>query len=129
MRLIVPIRTSCPPGADEIARVCPSDSVMAAEAPWCRVSVTLRDGTWIGDYVVAGDGSPTLAAVDSLARLALAAKRLDAALRLVEISPQMWQLLELSGLSVEMQWKTELGEEPLGIHHREEEAHRRDLPA
>src|SRR5262245_13025246 len=102
---------------------------MAAVQRWCRVRVTLCDGTPVADCVVEGHGAPTVTAIDCLARIALTAKRRGAAFRLTDVSPEMAQLLALSGLSVEMQWQPEVGKQPLGIQHGEEEAHRRDLPS
>jgi hypothetical protein len=65
--------------------------------------------------------------VDEVARLALLASRVGGDISLADVSPAMWELLELAGLSVEMEGQAELGEQPLGIQQREEEVHPGDL--
>jgi len=62
--------------------------------------------------------------VDALARLRLAGKRLGFEVRLTP-TEELVELLELAGL-VEVLWKPEEGEEPLGV---EEERQLGDAPA
>jgi len=62
--------------------------------------------------------------VDALARLRLAGKRLGFEVRLTP-AEELVELLELAGL-VEVLWKPEEGEEPLGV---EEERQLGDAPA
>lgn len=96
------------------------------------------DGTVLARRVLDGPGNPDLEAVDEVARLALGAQRLGGALRIDEMTVAMNELLELAGLSVEalgvpvlgveVQREAEGGEESLGIHQGEEEAHLGDAP-
>lgn len=72
---------------------------------------------------------PSIEVVDALARLALWVKRNGAVLRLEELSTEMRELLELAGLSTEMERKAEGTEKPLGAEQRKEEVHPGDLPA
>jgi hypothetical protein len=92
--------------------VCSVLLVMVTER-WCRVTMVNSEGDPIADGVLEGPSSPDLGAVDDLARLALLAKRLDAHLRLVQVTPQLAELLELAGLPdlcVEVERQPELGE-------------------
>jgi hypothetical protein len=63
-----------------------------------------------------------LAAVDALARLALVARRLGCPLRIRRASPELWNLVELCGLSerlgVERERQPEEREKPLGVQER-----------
>jgi hypothetical protein len=80
---------------------------------WCRVTMMGSDGEPIAAGELEGPGAPDLGAVDDLARLALLAKRLDAHLRLAQVTPQLADLLELAGLpelGVEVERQPELGE-------------------
>ena len=72
---------------------------------------------------------PTSRSVDEVARLALWAGRDGGSVVLSEVSPELDELLELSGLRVEMRWQAEGGEETLVVEQVEEEAHPGDLPA
>ena len=73
---------------------------------------------------------PDLDAVDALARLQLAVKRLGGSLRVRGVSPHLLELLELAGLKdelcVESGGEPEEREEALGV---EEEADAGDLAA
>jgi hypothetical protein len=101
---------------------------MAAAQRWCRVTILGSDGTVRIHHVLEGPGSPDIAAVDEVARLALWAGREGGSVLLSEISPELDELLELSGLRVEMGWQPESREEPLVVEQVEEEAHPGDLP-
>jgi hypothetical protein len=50
-----------------------------------------------------GRGAPDLGALEDVARLALLAERLGGRIALAEVSPTMRELLELAGLSVEVE--------------------------
>jgi hypothetical protein len=77
--------------------------------------------------VLEGPGAPDLGTVDDVARLALVAKRLGGTLVLVEVGPALQVLLELAGLPVQVQGKSEGGKQSLGIQQRQEECHPGDL--
>jgi hypothetical protein len=66
--------------------------------------------------------------VDDVARLELLAGRLGGGIVLAELSPLLRELLELSGLRVEMEGEAELGEKSLGVQEGQEEMHFGDLP-
>jgi hypothetical protein len=95
---------------------------------WCRVTVVGPAGPEVVTCVLEGQGSPDLAAVDDVARLALLAVRLGGRIVLAEVSPAFRTLLELADLSVEVEGQVESGEEPLGIQRGQEEAHGGDPP-
>jgi hypothetical protein len=102
---------------------------MTAVQLWGRVTVVGPDGTEQACYPLAGPGNPDLAAVDTVARLALLARRRGDRIVLAELSPALRDLLDLAGLIVEVQRKPERREQPLGIQEREEEMQPGDLPA
>src|SRR5262249_14836252 len=102
-------------------------SGMDARACWCRVTV-VRHGSVLRAYDLECRGETALDALDRVARLALAAVRLDARIGCSGVAPRLRGMLELAGLAVEVQRETEGGEEALGIQEREEEAHGGDPP-
>ena len=70
----------------------------------------------LGDVEVASwplwaGGRPGLSTVDELARLQLAARRLGCSLQLRDARPELWELLDLVGLRVEVSGEAEGGEE------------------
>ncbi|HVN51819.1 MAG TPA: hypothetical protein VMT43_10325 [Acidimicrobiales bacterium] len=79
--------------------------------------------------VLRGPGTPDLATVDDVARLALRAARLGGVLAITDLSPDLEELLDLAGLGVEVQWQPEGGEEALGVEEVEEELHPDDPTA
>jgi ADP-ribose pyrophosphatase YjhB (NUDIX family) len=70
------------------------------------------DGAELASAVLEGPGAPDLGAVDAVARWALLAGRLGRGITLAQVSPAMRELLELTGLRVEVEGQPELGEEP-----------------
>jgi hypothetical protein len=100
---------------------------MAAVQLWCRVMVVGHDGTKLACYALEGPGPPDLGAVDDVARLALQAGRLGGGIVLAEVSAALRALLELTGLTVEVEGQAELREEALGVQERQEETHPGDL--
>jgi hypothetical protein len=94
---------------------------------WCRATVVGPDEAELASGVLEGPGAPDLGAVDDLARLALVAKRLGGTLVLADVAPALQMLLELVGLPVQVQGKSEGGKEALGIEQRQEEGHPGDL--
>jgi hypothetical protein len=96
---------------------------------WCRVLVVGADHTALARHQLGGPGDPDLGTVDDVARLALQAGRVGGRIVLSEVTPALRSLLELAGLGVEMEWKPEGGEEPLGVERVQEELHPGDLPA
>jgi hypothetical protein len=95
---------------------------------WCRVAVVDRQGTPLACCVLSGNGSPDLEAVDQVARLLLAAKRLGGWIVLGDTSPALWALLELAGLDVEVEGQSELGKESFRVQQGQEEIHGHNLP-
>jgi len=83
---------------------------MSASQPWCRVRFTDGNGSVVGGCVIDGSGDPDLGAVETIARLALAAKRRGGAVILSEVHTGLVQLLDLSGLPVEVERQPERGE-------------------
>jgi len=81
---------------------------------WYRVTVVSEEGSEV-DWNVGGAGRPTMQAVDTVARLALLARRGGASIRLSEVAPEMRELLDLAGLTLEVPWQAEGGKDPLGV--------------
>ena len=102
---------------------------MARSDRWCRLTVVDLDGRVRWDGVLGGPSRPDLAAVDRLARLALAARRRGGSVRLSEVTPALAELLELAGLGLEVERQAEGGEETVGVEQGQEEVHGPDLPA
>ncbi len=85
------------------------------------------DGRELASRVLEGPGAGSLAAVDTVARLTLLARRLGGDVLLEDLSPRMRELLDLAGLCLETQGQAEAGEEPLRVEGMQEEGHRGDL--
>ncbi|MCU1374899.1 MAG: hypothetical protein JWO68_2185 [Actinomycetia bacterium] len=85
----------------------------------------LRAGTELASWPFEGDGRVGLTMIDELARMQLAAIRLGCSLRLRDVCPELWELLGLTGLTVEVGGEPEGGEE-VGVDERVEP---RDPPA
>jgi hypothetical protein len=66
-------------------------------------------------WAAMGEGRPDLAAVDGLARMQLAARRLGGVIRVAEMSSELAELVELVGLRRELTGEAEEGEDVLGI--------------
>jgi hypothetical protein len=103
--------------------------VMADARQWCRIEIVRGDGTPLTAFGVGGGGRPDLAAVDTIAHLALLARRAGARMTLVDVSPELRSLVELAGLALEMEREAEGGEEALWVQEVEEEVHPRDSTA
>jgi hypothetical protein len=101
---------------------------VAAVQLWCEVTVVGPDGADLVRRFLEGPGDPDLEAVDEVARLALLAGRLGSHLVLAEVSPALRALLHLTGLCVEVEGQSKLGEQPLGVQERQEERHAGDEP-
>ncbi len=95
--------------------------------PWCRVTVVDPEGVAVARFMLEGRGAPDIGAVDEVARLALLARRIWGGVVLADLSPALHALLELSGLRVEVEGQTKLGEEPLGVQEGQEEGHSGDF--
>jgi hypothetical protein len=63
----------------------------------------------VGGCLLGGCGDPDLGAVDTIARLALVAKRRGGTVILSEVRADLGRLLDLSGLAVEVQGQPERG--------------------
>jgi hypothetical protein len=72
---------------------------MAGHELWGRVTLIAADGSVIAAWLVTGTGTPTLAVVEWLARLRLAAERGRVHLIVSDVSADLEALLELVGLS------------------------------
>ncbi|MFJ9006537.1 STAS domain-containing protein [Streptomyces canus] len=79
---------------------------------------TTRAGVVVCD--VAGLGPPGLGTVDLLARLQLAARRAGGRIRLRDPDPGLHALLDLVGLSFEVERQPEQGEPALGVEEEVE---------
>ena len=90
---------------------------------WCRVTVLDSGGAVRVHHVLEGPGDPDLASVEEVARLALWAARDGGSVLLSEVSAELDELLELSGLGIEVERQAEGGEEALVVDQVEEEAH------
>ncbi|MFF4785650.1 STAS domain-containing protein [Streptomyces griseorubiginosus] len=117
-----------PPGLPIVDAMTPA--VLVLTGPVTRDEVTglsdevrtLLGATGAGVVVcdVAGLGPPGLGAVDLLARLQLAARRAGGRIRLRDPDPGLHALLDLVGLSFEMEGDTEQGEPALGVQEEVE---------
>ncbi|MGH9102405.1 MAG: hypothetical protein ACRDYD_05405 [Acidimicrobiales bacterium] len=96
---------------------------------WFRAIAVDGDGSPVRSWVVEAEGLPDLAAVDRLASLMLEAQRAGGRIVVARLAPEMADLLDLAGLSVEVQREAEGGEEPLGVQGVEEESQLGDPPA
>jgi hypothetical protein len=102
---------------------------MVALHLWCRVTLIDADGAEMAHSTLEGPGAPDLLALDEVAHLALVAARAGGAVVLADVSPDMGDLLDLSGLGVEVQWQAESREEAFGVEREQKERHGGDLPA
>ena len=96
---------------------------------WCRVTIVHREDGGAGNaggnltLDLGGPGLASIQAVDTLARLALLARRAGATIHLSQVGPEMRELLELSGLGldpdlglpVEVCRQAESGEDQLAV--------------
>jgi hypothetical protein len=101
--------------------------LMPARRTWCHLRVRDAAGKEVTRLVLEGQGSPHLGTIDELARLALLAQRLGGSVALTDVAPELAELLELTGLCLEVQGQPELGEESLRLEEGEEEVHGSDL--
>jgi hypothetical protein len=74
------------------------------------------------------DDAPGLAAVDQLARWVLDTTRAGGRVVIEYLAPELAELLDLAGLRVEVQGKTEGGEEAHWVQRVEEEGELGDFP-
>lgn len=76
---------------------------MAVTRQWCRFSLVDEEGCVVAGGVVGGEANPDIDVVDVIARLALMARRTGTSVVLADASPELVELIELSGLPVEVQ--------------------------
>ncbi len=76
---------------------------MSGPELWCQVALVDPDGFVIEGRAISGRGHPDLQAVEEVARLAWRVSRLGGRARLSEVSKEMAELLELSGLRLEVE--------------------------
>jgi len=104
----------------------PSTTVMTV---WCRMEMLGVGGSSTPSVVVIGGaGRPDLAAVAELAYWTLHAKGAGRRLVIGYLAPDLADLLDLVGLSAEVQGKTEGWEEAHGVQRLQEEGELGDLP-
>ena len=101
---------------------------MASFERWCRVRLIGPSGDRLGCYLFGGPTSPDLRAVDEVARLDLLTARLGGRIQLIDVAPALRELLDLAGLTVEMERQAKGREQPLGVEEVQEEVHGGDLP-
>jgi hypothetical protein len=94
---------------------------------WCRLCVLDGEGRVSGREALEGAGAPDLGAVEEIARRALAAARRGGRLVLVDVAPEMRELLDLVELPVEVEGEPERREQALRIEEGQEERHLGDL--
>jgi hypothetical protein len=82
---------------------------------WCRLLVLDREGSVSRRETLEGTGAPDLGSVEEIARRALAAARCGGRLVLVEVAPEMRELLDLVELPVEVEGEPESREQALRI--------------
>ena len=73
--------------------------------------VLVRGGAELGSWPLVKKGRLDLYVVDELARLQVAAHRVGCAIRLRYVSAELWELLDLVGLGVEVGGEAEGGEQ------------------
>jgi len=88
---------------------------MAAFVAWGRIVFIGPSGATAGPCLIVGRGTPDLGDVDALARTQLHARREGGSIRLVEVAPELAELLEFVGLAREVGGEAEGGEEALGV--------------
>jgi len=64
---------------------------------------------------IIGEGKPDMSLVDALARMKLIEKRRGSLLRLVEVSEALERMVDLAGLSRELEGEPEGGEQHFGV--------------
>jgi hypothetical protein len=84
---------------------------MAAVVAWGRIVFLGPNGVEVAGWVVAGRGAPDLSVVDRLARTQLAARRMGGHVRVLDMSTDLADLLDLVGLRREVGGEPEGGEE------------------
>lgn len=87
---------------DDLSPLPPSSMAMDARRPWCRITAVEADGS-SRSWTLDGTGAPDLETVDRLARLLLAAARDGRRLVVDRVDPRLEELIDLVGLSVEVQ--------------------------
>ena len=102
---------------------------MSRTSTWCTLSVVTPGWRVLESRALSGSGNLDLAVVDEIARAVLAAKRDGRQVVLDDAWPELVELLELTGLRVEVKRQAESGKESLWVEKVEEEAHPGDLSA
>jgi hypothetical protein len=82
-----------------------------ASAVWARVVLVASNGDEVTAWVLRGSGAPGLSAVDALARAHLAARRAGGSILLLDVCPELNELLKLVGLRREVGGEAERREE------------------
>ena len=91
------------------------------------MSVVDPYGHELAGCVLEGPSAAVLAAVDTVARLTLVARRLGADVLVEDLSPRMTELLAFAGLRLETQGQPEARKEALRVQRVQEEGHGGDL--
>jgi hypothetical protein len=87
---------------------------MDEDSLFAVVLITRHDGTRETVRIIGG-GSPDMALIDALARMKLVESRRGSLLRLVEVSDSLKRMIELAGLSQELEGESECGEKHVGV--------------
>jgi hypothetical protein len=75
---------------------------MPVVRPWCEVRLFGRGDIMLAHRVLDGPDAPDLAAIDEIATLARLARRIGGRIVIDAGSPELWELLELCGLALEV---------------------------
>ena len=75
---------------------------MGVRSRWCRFSLLDEEGSEIASGFLTGDAGPDIDAVNAIARLVLTARRSGTTFKLFDACPELIELIELAGLSVQV---------------------------
>jgi hypothetical protein len=76
---------------------------------WGLIVITDATGG-VSHIWLAGEGAPDMGTIDEMAQMLRGARRDGRHARLEQVAPEMAELIELSGLGREVDWKPERGE-------------------
>jgi len=92
--------------------------MMDVQRVFARIRLVGPDGEVLGVRTISGMGLPDLEAIDEVGQVQLQALRAGASVAFETACPALLELLELSGLSVEMWRQTEDGEGGVGVEKK-----------
>jgi hypothetical protein len=82
---------------------------------WGRIVYIGGPGRPVAAWALVGCERPDLAAIDGLARMQLAARRLGGVIRVTDMCPELAELVDLAGLRRELTGQPEEGKDALGV--------------